>query len=123
MAVAMFFVPDSPRYLVHKGKEEAARKALRWFRGSEYIGVEEELTALQNAEKEQNDEGSKVSIVQLFTKSIYLKPLGISMGLMFFQQFSGINQVLIYLQAIFLKAGSDMDPGLNGFLVTLIQAS
>ena len=30
----MFFVPESPRYLIGKGKRDEALKALCWFRGA-----------------------------------------------------------------------------------------
>ena len=43
------------------------------------------------------------------------------MFLMFMQQFSGINQVVFYLQAIFEKSGSTLDPGLSSFLTQLMQ--
>ena len=43
MAVAMVFVPDSPVFLVHKGKMDAARKSIKWLRGSQYDGVEDEM--------------------------------------------------------------------------------
>ena len=117
----MFFVPDSPIFLVRKGKLDAARKALKWLRGSEYTGVEEEITTIQKNEDEQNAPGSKVSLGEIFSKAVYLKPFGISIALMFFQQFSGINEVLFYLSTIFEKAGSDLDPGLSSFIVTLMQ--
>ena len=117
----MFFVPDSPRHLVNKGKDDAARKALKWLRGSEYSGVEEELTILQNAKRDQEQLDHQVSFGELLTNGIYLKPLGIVLALMFFQQCSGINAVLFYLQDIFTKAGIDMDPGLSAFIVTLAQ--
>lgn len=34
--IALFFVPESPRWLLHRGKEKAARKALEQLRGSSY---------------------------------------------------------------------------------------
>lgn len=34
--VALFFVPESPRWLLHRGREDAARKALEQLRGSSY---------------------------------------------------------------------------------------
>ena len=34
--VALFFVPESPRWLLHRGKEGDARKALEQLRGSSY---------------------------------------------------------------------------------------
>ena len=117
----MFFVPDSPIYLVRKGKLDAARKSLKWLRGSEYTGVEEEISTIQKSEDEQNAPGSKVSLGEIFSKAVYLKPFGISIALMFFQQFSGINAVLFYLAPIFEKAGSDLDVGLSSFIVTMMQ--
>lgn len=119
----MFFIPDSPIFLIHKGKEEAARNSLKWLRGSEYSRLEEEISAIKNSEAERNAPGSSVSLGQIFSQAVYLKPLGICIGLMFLQQFSGINQVLFYLQDIFQKAGSSLDPGLNGFIVTLMQVN
>ncbi|CAI7615387.1 unnamed protein product [Penicillium manginii] len=37
--VALFFVPESPRWLLHRGKEDAARKALEQLRGSSYAKI------------------------------------------------------------------------------------
>lgn len=34
--IALFFVPESPRWLLHRGKEQAARKALEKLRGKSY---------------------------------------------------------------------------------------
>lgn len=34
--VALFYVPESPRWLLHRGNKEAARKALEQLRGSSY---------------------------------------------------------------------------------------
>ena len=121
MAVAMFFIPDSPIYLIHKGKEDAARKSLKWLRGSEYSGIEEEIAAIKAADAERNEPGSSVTLGQIFSKAVYLKPFGICIGIMFLQQFSGINEVLFYLQDIFKDAGSDLDAGLSGSIVTLMQ--
>ena len=121
MAIATFFVPDSPVYLISKGKENAARKSLKWFRGEEYTGIEKEIAAIKMSVAERNDPKSKISFGQLFSKAVYLKPFGYSMFLMFMQQFSGINQVVFYLQAIFEKSGSTLDPGLSSFLTQLMQ--
>ena len=97
----MFFMPDSPKHLVDKEKEEDARKAIKWLKGSDYLGVEDDIYAIKNAEVETNDEGNSIGLLEQFTKLVYLKPLCISLGLMFFQQFTGIYQVLFSLQDIF----------------------
>ena len=45
-----------------------------------------------------------------------------AMALMFFQQFSGINAVIFYLQNIFNAAGTEIDPpGMSAFIVVLVQ--
>ena len=119
----MIFIPDSPTYLVKKQNIEGARKSIRWLRGSNYTGVEEEISLLQKADDEGRDSRLKTSLKDLFAKRIYLHPFFISLGLMFFQQFSGMVQVLFYLQEIFAKAGSDLDAGLSAFIVTLVQVS
>ena len=121
MAIAIFFVPDSPVYLIRQGKESAARKSLEWLRGKEYIEIDEEISAIKKSEAEINDPESRISLGQLFSNAVYLKPFALSLVLMILQQFSGINQVLFYLQLIFQKAGSSMDQGLSGFITASMQ--
>ena len=117
LGVSMLFMPESPAYLVSKGKEDRARKALNWLRGPEGPDPEKELEDLRAAQKQREAIGS-VTVKELLTLSEYLKPLGVALVLMFFQQFAGINVVVFYTQEIFADAGSDMDPGLSAFLVT-----
>lgn len=49
-------------------------------------------------------------------QSGYIKPLLVSMGLMFFQQLSGINAVMFYSVSIFKLSGSSI----NSNLATII---
>ena len=121
MVAAMFFVPDSPVFLVRKGKMDAAKKSLQWFRGKNYSGVDDEIAEIKKAEDEQNAPESKVSLGEIFTQAVYLKPFGISLCLMAFQQLSGINEVVFYMNNIFIAAGSSIDPGLSNFIVNLMQ--
>ena len=123
MVLAMFFVPDSPMYLVRKREVDEARKSLKWLRGSEYTGVEDEISAIQAAENERNAPESKVTLKEIFSQGVYLKPFGISLALMFFQQFSGINQVLFYMTDIFAAADVDINPGTSNFMVNCMQVT
>lgn len=52
--VALFFVPESPRWLLHRGKEQEARKALEQLRGSSYASL------LAVGGNESSDEGGVV---------------------------------------------------------------
>ena len=121
MVLAMFFVPDSPVFLVRKGKMDAAKKSLTWLRGKSYSGVEEEIAEIKKAEDERNAPESKVSLSEIFTQAVYLKPFGISLCLMLFQQLSGINEVLFYMNKIFEKANSSLDPSISNFIVNTMQ--
>ena len=41
MAALLFMMPESPVFLLSKGKEKDARKSLQWLRGTEYCTAEE----------------------------------------------------------------------------------
>jgi facilitated trehalose transporter len=73
-------------------------KALQWLRGKD-TDISQELQEIETAhnESEKNVSGSTF---ELFNKS-NLRPLLISLGLMFFQQMSGINAVVFYTVMIF----------------------
>lgn len=46
-AVSFFFFPESPYYLLAKGKREEATKALQWLRRQRRDEVQAELNAIQ----------------------------------------------------------------------------
>ena len=79
----MFFIPDSPLYLIHKGKEDAARKSLKWLRGSEYSGIEEEIAAIKAAEAERNEPDSSVHWGKFFLQQYILSLLVFALVLCF----------------------------------------
>ena len=54
-------------------------------------------------------------------KGSVLKPLLLSMGLMFLQQFCGINSVIYFTVFIFDKAGSSIDKNLSTIIVGIVQ--
>ena len=91
----MFFMPESPYYLVAKGKDAQALKCLQWLRGSE--NAKNVLEEVKREFSEQKLIGS-VSYVKLLTDAVYLRPFLIVMALMFAQQFSGMNAITFYLK-------------------------
>ena len=91
-------MPRSPVFLVSKGDLVGARKSLQWLRARK--DVEEELGEIQANCKEREELGS-VTMLELMTKSQYVRPLGIVLVLMALQQVSGANYVLSYSVVIF----------------------
>lgn len=93
-----FFMPESPQYLVKKGKHDDAKKSLQFLRGKNYDPNSE----LEEFEKEQNlMEANQVSTREALFRKSTIRALVISIGLMFFQQMSGINIVIFYVSDIF----------------------
>ena len=119
-AGAMFFMPESPYYLISKENEAKALASLQWLRGTK--NVSGEMDELKRAYREQASLGN-LGYKKLFTDGVYLRPFLIMIALMFFQQFAGINAVLFYLKDVFIKAGSTMDPGLSAFIIGIVQVN
>lgn len=81
-----------------KGRTEKAIKSIQWLRGKDY-DYNSELAELQ-AEQDRN-QANKVSLASALSRKSTIRALFISLGLMFFQQLSGINAVIFYTTDIF----------------------
>ncbi len=105
----MFFSPESPKYLIEKGKGQQAAKSLQRLRGSHY-DISEELKQL-NKEVEIDNNRENASVRAIMSERIYFLPLVLMLLLVFLQQVSGVSFFFSYTQEIFEAAGTDMDPG------------
>jgi len=110
-------VPETPRYLISKGKGVEARSALQWLRGPG-IDISYELADMETANV--LNKKNKFKFKELFSMA-YFKPLAISMGLMFAQQFSGINAVMFYSVTIFRDAGSSIDSNICTIILGIVN--
>ena len=99
LLVGMFFVPETPRWLIGKGKEEEGRKILDKVEDPEL--VEE---AVQKIKADIARESESASYREIF-KPWLRTALFIAVGIMFFQQFTGINTIIYYSPKIFKIAG------------------
>jgi len=117
---AMLLAPESPVFLVSRGHREAARASLVRLRGQSCSYIDDELEDIERRVSEAKaSKSTSVSAKDLFTRKVYLKPFAIVVGIFLFQQLSGINAYVFYLQDIFIEAGSTIDPGLAATLVAL----
>ena len=102
LLVGMSFMPETPRWLMSKGRIEESRKILARIESPESVEL---ITGQMQAELKE-DEKNTSSWKELL-KPWLRTPLIIAIGIMFFQQFVGINTVIYYSPKIFLMAGFD----------------
>jgi sugar porter (SP) family MFS transporter len=94
----LFFVPESPRWLVKQKLVDKARSVLQKV---EAENLESELTDIVNSLKEEFGQG----VTKLFQKK-YRFPIMCAVLLAVFNQLSGINVIMYYAPLIFEKAGA-----------------
>ncbi|KYB25889.1 facilitated trehalose transporter Tret1 [Tribolium castaneum] len=116
--VLFAFQPETPAFCLRRGRYDDALKALVKLRGP-CEGNESELAEIEGSLKESLE--SSVSFSQTFRKKANVKALVIAFALMFFQQFSGINAVILYTSDIFASAGSNLDANTAAIIVGAFQ--
>ncbi|KAF6839163.1 quinate permease [Colletotrichum musicola] len=125
LLVGMIWMPFSPRWLVHHGREEEARRILANLRDLpedheliqlefleikaqslfEKRSVAEMLPHLQEQTAWNTFKLQFVAMKALFTTKAMFKRVIVATVTMFFQQWSGINAVLYYAPQIFGQLG------------------
>lgn len=119
LLVAVFWwMPDTPQYLLSKNRRRDAEKSLRWLRGPDA-----DLTAeLEDMQKDVDDASrNRAGILSMLTNRAPRMAFICSLGLMFFQQFSGINAVIFYTNNIFQSAGSNIPPVIATIILGVVQ--
>jgi MFS transporter, SP family, arabinose:H+ symporter len=94
--VMLFGIPRSPRWLAKKGRVEEAREVLRITGEENYEQELQDIVASIDAEHHAGD--------TLFNGK-YGLPIFLAVSIAMFNQLSGINAILYYLNQIFAQAG------------------
>jgi len=93
----LFGIPRSPRWLAKKGRTAEAREVLLQIGEENAEGELQDIVASIDADHGHADES-------LFQRK-YLLPIFLAVSIGMFNQLSGINAILYYLNDIFAKAG------------------
>ena len=99
LLIGMIFLPETPRWLMQKGREQASKSVLERIETPELL--EQELNQIKVEIEKSKDKASWRELFQPWMRT----PLLIAIVIMFFQQFVGINTVIYYSPKIFLMAG------------------
>ncbi|MCY9272025.1 sugar porter family MFS transporter [Bacillus inaquosorum] len=98
LLIGIAFMPESPRWLVKRGREEEAKRIMNFTHDPK--DIEMELAEMKQGEAEKKETTLGV------LKAKWIRPmLLIGVGLAIFQQAVGINTVIYYAPTIFTKAG------------------
>jgi sugar porter (SP) family MFS transporter len=102
MFIGMIFLPETPRWLISKGRDEECRNVL--MKVEDPVLISEVIATMKG--EIALDKGNRVrwnDILQPWLRA----PLIIAVGIMFVQQFTGINTIIYYSPKIFLMSGFD----------------
>ncbi|WP_411831760.1 sugar porter family MFS transporter [Paenibacillus dokdonensis] len=118
--VLLFFVPESPRWLIKQGRAAQSLPILLRIHGEEL--AKQEVLDIKESFKQENG-----SFRQLFSPAVRLA-LIVGVGLAILQQVTGINAVMYYAPEIFKQTGAGTNAaliqtilvGLINFLFTIL---
>jgi len=102
--VLMMMVPESPRFLTSKGRDEEARRVLARIDGEQH--ADQEMAEIKAALASES--GSLAQLLQPGMRIVLV--IGILLAVL--QQVTGINVILYYGPEIFKQTGADMDAAL-----------
>ncbi|GLT42559.1 hypothetical protein SLA2020_165520 [Shorea laevis] len=117
----LFFIPESPRWLAKTGHNKEFEGALQKLRGKD-TDISNEAAEIQDY-IETLQQLPKAKMLDLFQRR-YSRSAIISVGLMIFQQFGGINGVCFYVSNTFESAGvsSSLGTTIYAILQVLVTA-
>lgn len=98
LVIGMWWLPDSPRWLISKAKVDEAKQVLQRVRTDPDVGPE-----IADIQKSMNQQG--VSGIKGLLEPSLRMPMIVGLGLAIFQQITGINTVIYYAPTIFKFAG------------------
>ncbi|KAH9489110.1 hypothetical protein Btru_042220 [Bulinus truncatus] len=103
--VGFIFMPESPRWLVSRGRIDQARDVLMRIRGRQ--DVTDELNGIiQAVEEASKDTAEGIHHwIKIFRTPHVRRALFVGCGLLFFQQWCGINTVIYYSGTVLKMAG------------------
>jgi sugar porter (SP) family MFS transporter len=101
----MFFLPETPRWLIHRGRHEVAHRVLVRIRDVADVNIE--IEEIKTSLAQQTESGRWTDLLRRQVRPA----LVVGLGLAVFQQITGINTVIYYAPKILQAAGFNSASG------------
>lgn len=121
--IGMYFMQDTPRWLVSKNREEEAKKVFEKIEPD--IDADKEIEVVKKVLKTEGENGNK----KFQFRKWMIMPFVVGIGIMFAQICTGINTIIYYAPTIFKNAGFESNItaiyattgiGVVNFLMTIV---
>lgn len=128
--VGFAFLPESPQFLVQRGRDKEATRSLQFYRNvrqdstdAEAVALKSQLNKLRVQYQTDDAVGAKDSTLRWadFCTRSSRKALLLGSGLVLLNQLCGVFAMLNYTSTIFAEAGSDMTPNMAAIVIGVIQ--
>lgn len=124
--ICLFFVPESPHWLILKKRDEEAKKSLMWLRGwqKSFEPVKQEFDELhKNISTQMNETGTEghESIWRSFGRRTFLLPYFICSLAFFIGHFSGMTTLQTYAVQIFAQLKAPVDNYFATMLLGIVE--
>jgi sugar porter (SP) family MFS transporter len=111
MLIGMLFMPESPRFLMHKGRPVDAYGVWKRIRGTD-IDAKEEFFVMRHAVEAEQDEKSRTGSfawLDFFTVGRCRRAIIYANIMVFLGQFTGINAIMYYMSVLMSQVGFDSE--------------
>ena len=119
----MYFLPETPYWLVENDRIESAKKSLQFYRGHDY-DITEELAEIQDKHKSkmiQKDSQTWKWTLKRFSSKAFWKPF-LSVGVLeCLTPLSGFDSCIVYMIPIVKDAGYSYDPDFVPIVVGTVR--
>lgn len=113
MGIGMLYMPESPRYLLHKGRTLDAFKVWKRIRGTKTMEAREEFFIMKVGMEQEHAEiaagsGSRsMPWLDFFTKPRARRAVIYANIMIFLGQFTGVNAIMYYMSTLMSQVGFD----------------